>query len=80
MRLMVAAGDSSRSLPDEVDAIRRSVLLARDEEPVEETEEPDTERRKEVRMLWGEKREVMDWKPGTCMVGSGGDVVVLVLL
>jgi hypothetical protein len=61
MLLMVLTGELSCEAKE-----ARSVLLAR-----EDVEDDDMDRRNEVRMLCGEKRAVMDWKRGVCMMAVG---------
>jgi hypothetical protein len=76
MLLMVLTGELACEANE-----ARSVLLAR-----EDVDDDDMDRRNEVRMLCGEKRAVMDWKRGVCMVAVGmkmfrvGDVESLVRL
>lgn len=61
MLLMVLTGELACEANE-----ARSVLLAR-----EDVDDDDMDRRNEVRMLCGEKRAVMDWKRGVCMVAVG---------
>ena len=61
MLLMVLTGELACEANE-----ARSVLLAR-----EDVDDDDMDRRNEVRMLCGEKRAVMDWKRGDCMVAVG---------
>ena len=61
MLLMVLTGELACEANE-----ARSVLLAR-----EDVDDDDMDRRNEVRMLCGEKRAVMDWKRGECMMAVG---------
>lgn len=64
MLLIVETGDDSCEEKEPL------LLLAR--------EEADEDRRKEVLMLWAEKRAVMAWKREDCILMVGGDELFFV--